>query len=129
MSEEFIALTAINTWSLVLCPSNKSIICNKWVFHIKRHHDGSMARYKAHLVAKGFTQKHGLDYSKAATVCMSLAVQLNWSMRQVDNSNAFLYGTIDEDVFMAQPLGFVDKEWPSYVCKLHKTLYGLKNKH
>ena len=97
--------------------------------------DGSISRYKARLVAKGFHQQAGIDFHetfspviKPTTVrlVIAIAVSCNWSLRQLDVSNAFLHGYLKEDVFMQQSPGYVDSLHPSYVCKLHKSLYGLK---
>ena len=105
------------------------------MYKIKRGSDGSIARYKARLVAKGFLQQYGLDYEetfspivKPATVriILALAVQFNWSLKQLDVSNAFLHGVLQEEVFMSQPPGYVDPDHPELVCKLHKAIYGLK---
>ena len=87
------------------------------------------------MVAKGFHQQAGIDFHetfspviKPTTVrlIIAIAVSCNWSLRQLDVSNAFLHGYLKEDVFMQQPPGYVDSLHPSYVCKLHKSLYGLK---
>ena len=70
----------------------------------------------------------GINLVKPATVrlILTIAVSFKWSLRQLDISNAFLHGFLKEEVFMQQPPGYVDSQFPSHVCKLHKSLYGLK---
>jgi transposase InsO family protein len=135
MQEEFDALKKQGTWSLVLPPPHKNIVGYKWVYKLKHHSDGTIARYKARLVAKGFHQQHGVDYEetfspviKPPTVrlILSLAVAQHWPLRQLDVKNAFLHGTLKEEVYMAQPQGYIDSSYPQHVCKLHKSIYGLK---
>ena len=135
MSEEFNALVKHDTWELV--SSNPSIIpvgC-RWLFRIKHNADGTISRYKACLVAKGYHQCPGLDYNetfspvvKPVTIrtVLSIAVQHRWCMKQLDVNNAFLHGSLQEDVYMIQPPGFVDSTMPTHICKLHKSIYGLK---
>ncbi|CAL2265123.1 unnamed protein product [Prunus armeniaca] len=135
MTEEINALLKNNTWTLVpSTPSQNTIGC-KWVFWIKRTSDGRIEHYKARLVAKCFHQQPGIDYAetfspvvKPATIrtVLTIAISRGWSLRQLDVKNAFLHGILHEDVYMAQPPGFVDPTRPNYVCKLHKALYGLK---
>ncbi|KAJ0886875.1 putative RNA-directed DNA polymerase [Helianthus annuus] len=134
MDSEFNALIHNQTWELVPANSHTPIGC-KWVFRIKRNPDGSIAKYKARLVAKGFLQQHGKDFfdtfspiTKPITIrtILSIAISKNWSLRQLDVNNAFLHGTLHEDVFMTQPPGYINAQFPSHICKLRKALYGLK---
>jgi hypothetical protein len=135
MGDEFDDLLANKTWSLCHRPSQHNIIRNKWVYKIKQKQDGSIDRYRARLVAKGFDQESGVDFTetfspvvKTSTirVILTLAVQFNWSIRQLDVSNAFLHGFLLEEVYIEQARGFIDSQFPSHVCRLHKSLYGLK---
>jgi hypothetical protein len=135
MASEFGALQRQHTWSLVPPCSDQNLVGCRWVYKIKRNADGSVARYKARLVAKGFHQKAGVDFDETFSpvvkpptvrIILSLAAQNHWPLRQLDVSNVFLHGLLKETVYMAQPLGFIDSAHPSQVCKLHKSLYGLK---
>ena len=135
MSDEFSALRETNTWTLVPRPPGVNLVSCKWIFKTKHRPDGSIDKHKARLVARGFTQQHGIDYGdtfspvvKPATVrlVLSLAVSRGWTLRQVDVSNAFLHGFLTEEVYMQQPPGFEDPQFPTHVCKLQRALYGLK---
>jgi hypothetical protein len=135
MNQEYDALLANNTWTLCPLPANRHLIRNKWVYKVKQKADGSIERYKARLVAKGFDQRCGIDYTETFSpvikpamvrLVLAIAVHFNWPIRQLDISNAFLHGNLQEDVYMAQPQGFVISEFPNYVCKLNKAIYGLK---
>uniref|UniRef100_A0A8R7QYS9 Reverse transcriptase Ty1/copia-type domain-containing protein n=1 Tax=Triticum urartu TaxID=4572 RepID=A0A8R7QYS9_TRIUA len=135
MLEEYNALVQNKTWSLVSCPAGVNLVSGKWIFRHKLHPDGSLARYKARWVLRGFTQQPGVDYGetfspvvKPATirVILSIAVSSNWAINQLNVKNVFLHGTLDEVVYSQQPAVFIDNAHPSAVCKLHKALYGLK---
>jgi hypothetical protein len=135
MSLEFEALISNKTWTLCTRPLHQHVIHNKWVYKIKRKSDGAVERFKARLVAKGFEQTSGVDYTETFSpvikpstirIILSLAVYFNWQIKQLDISNAFLHGSLIEEVYMEQPKGFVDKKNPHLVCKLQKAIYGLK---
>lgn len=135
MSEEIQALHHNHTWTLVPRPPNTNVVGSKWVFRIKYHADGTIDRHKARLVAQGFTQLPGFDFShtfslvvKATTVriVLSLAVTNQWKLHQLDVKNAFLHGNLRETVYMEQPPGYVDQRYPNHVFRLNKALYGLR---
>jgi len=131
---EISALESNQTWETVLLPKNKTAIGCKWVFKIKYNADGTIERYKARLMAKGYTQTEGIDYletfspvAKMTTIRLlfSLASIYNWELKQLDINNVFLHGELKEDVYMVAPPGLASIQ-PGQVCKLKKALYGLK---
>lgn len=134
MNSEIQALEDNKTWSMVPLPLGKRPIGCKWIFKIKYNADGTIERHKARLVAKGFTQREGIDYkdtfapvAKLTTVRCLLAVAAirNWPLHQMDVQNAFLHGDLVEEVYMMPPPGFC-RQGENVVCRLHKSLYGLK---
>ena len=135
MKTEFIALKHNQTWKLVPRSTFMNVINCKWVFKLKHKYDGSIERYKARLVAKGFKQEDGFDYDETFSpvikittvrILLSLAISQRWLIHQLDVSNAFLHGELQETIFMEQPPGFVNTALPNHVCQLNKSLYGLK---
>lgn len=114
-----------------LPPQSKVVSC-KWVFKVKRHADGSIERYKARLCARGFDQVAGVDYEEtfapvakfqSIRVILALAAHHDLELHQMDVKTAFLYGKLEEDVYLDQPEGYDTK--PGMVWKLDKALYGL----
>ncbi|RVX15598.1 Retrovirus-related Pol polyprotein from transposon RE1 [Vitis vinifera] len=134
MSTELQALERNNTWEMVpLPPGHKPIGC-RWVYKIKYHYDGTIERYKACLVAKGYTQVAGIDYqetfsptAKLTTLrcLLTVAASRNWYIHQLDVHNAFLHGNLQEEVYMTPPPG-LRRQGENLVCRLRKSIYGLK---
>jgi hypothetical protein len=133
--EELMALHEMETWKLVTLPDGANVVSSKWVYKVKTNSDGSIARYKARLVARGFTQIAGVDYeetfaptAKFTTIrlMLSLACSLCWPVDQADIDTAFLWAKLEEDIYMQQPPGHEDPDYPHHVCKLQRSLYGLK---
>jgi hypothetical protein len=133
--EEMMSLRELNTWELTELPPEKHAIGCKWVFKIKCDSDGKPDRYKARLVAKGFSQKYGQDYdatfapvAKQSTLRTLLAISAirKLRVRHYDVKTAFLNGDIEEELYMSQPDGYVSQGNEHLVCKLNKSLYGLK---
>ena len=138
MKAELDALAANQTWVLTELLVGKHPIGCKWVYKVKLRSDGTLERYKARLVTKGYTQQEGLDYSETFSpvakftivkVLLAVVATKGWSLTQLDVNNAFLHGELLEKVFMDLPPGFASKGEnisSNLVCKLQKSIYGLK---
>ena len=135
MNEELSALQKTNTWTLVPYQPHMNVVGYKWVFRIKHNPDGSIDRFKARLIAKGYHQQQGIDFdetfspvAKPTTIRLlfTFAVQFDWPIFQIDVNNAFLHGHLKEEVYMEQPPGLKNPSTIPMVCKLQKSLYGLK---
>jgi hypothetical protein len=133
MNEEIKSLQENETWTLTELPYGKNLVSNKWVFKTKLNPDGSISKRKARLVARGFSQKEGIDFYETfapvvryetVRLILSLAAQEKLFMKQFDVKTAFLYGPLEEEIYMTQPEGFEDGS--NRVCRLKKGLYGLK---
>ena len=121
-------------WEYIPRPEGKHIVSCKWVWRVKVKEDGSVEHYKAHLVARGFTQTRGIDFNKTFTPVTQLdtlqllaanAVQRDWEFRQINVKTAYLYAELDEEVYMEVPQGLKDVP-KGHVLKLIKALYGLR---
>ena len=133
--DEIDSLLKNKTWELVDCPKDRKPLKGKWVFTLKRGPKGEITRYKARWVILGCSQREGLDYNETfASVVkpmsykalFALAAALDWDLEQMDVKTAFLYGAVEEVIYMMQPTGFKSHRHPNRVCRLNKALYGLK---
>lgn len=133
MQEELTALAVNKTWKLVDLPEGKKPIDNRWVFKIKGKPDENDCRYRARLVAKGYSQIPGIDYEETFSPVarwntirslLSIAVKDKLKVAQFDIKTAFLYADIEDELYMKQPVGFDDGS--GKVCRLLKSIYGLK---
>ena len=135
MKAEYDALLSMGTWELVDPPNGCQVIGCRWVFSIKRKKDGTVDRFKCLLVAKGCSQKYMVNYYETFApvvrystirIILAMAAQFDLHLHHVDVTTAYLHGDLNETVFMVQPEGFVDSRYPNKVCRLKKSLYGLK---
>ena len=135
MQEELNQFQRNDVWDLVPKPQHKNIIGTKWVFRNKLNEQGEVTRNKARLVAQGYSQQEGIDYTEtfapvarleAIRLLLSYAVNHGIILYQMDVKSAFLNGVIEEEVYVKQPPGFEDIKYPDHVFKLKKSLYGLK---
>ena len=135
MNDELNSMSKNNVWELAELPKGAKPVGCKWVFKTKLDPNGNVERYKARLVAKGYTQKEGIDYKETFSpvsrkdslrIVMALVAHFDLELHQMDVKTAFLNGDLHEDVFMAQPQGFKSKGQEHLVCKLKKSIYGLK---
>jgi hypothetical protein len=135
MTDEFAALQRNRTWTLVDRPPGAKVIAGKWVFTHKYGANGELDRYKARWVVRGDLQRAGVDFGKTFTpvvkpatirTVLTLIASRKLLVHQLDVSNAFLHGHLQERVYCQQPAGFVDPERPDAVCLLSRSLYGLR---
>ena len=135
MGSEMESMYTNQVWTLVDAPEGIKPIGCKWVFKKKTDMDGKVNTFKARLVAKGFKQIHGVDYDetfspvamlKSIRILLAIAAYHDYEIWQMDVKTAFLNGNLLEDVYMTQPEGFVDPKNGAKVCKLQRSIYGLK---
>ncbi|GJY55779.1 retrotransposon protein, putative, ty1-copia subclass [Tanacetum coccineum] len=135
MNAEMQSMKDNQVWCLVDLPPNCKTIGSKWLFKKKTDMDGIMHTYKACLVAKGYTQTYNVDYEgtfslvadiRAIRILIAIAASYDYEICQMDFKTAFLNGYLNEDIYMVQPEGFVKPNHPRKVCKLQRSIYGLK---
>lgn len=135
MKQEIESIERNNTWELCDLPPGATAIGVKWVFKIKLDKDGKVDKHKARLVVKGYAQRHGLDYSEifapvarwdTIRTIFAFAAQRGMKIHQLDVKSAFLYGMLEETVFVEQPQGYEVQGKEEKVYRLKKALYGLK---
>ena len=135
MKDELDSMKSNEVWDLVELPKGVQAIGCKWVYKTKRDSLGNIERYKARLVGKGFTQKEGIDYTETFSpvskkdslrIILALVAHLDLELQQMDVKTTFLNGDLEEEVYMKQPEGFSSREGEHLVCKLKKSIYGLK---
>jgi len=133
MNEELASLDKMGTYEVVPRPNDHKVVGSKWVYRIKTDGAGKITRYKARLVAKGYSQQPGLDFTdtfapvtrlESVRLLLGIAVQNDWEIRQVDVKTAYLYGDLEEEIYMEPPKGMDVPE--GSVLLLKKALYGLK---
>jgi hypothetical protein len=127
MAEEHQSIMRNEVWEIVPRPKEKSVVTSKWVYKIKHVADGSMDKYKARFVARGFSQKEGEDYDETFALVarytsiraiISLATSMGWNLHQMDVKTAFLNGAIKEEVYIEQPQGFEVHSRDTHVCSI-----------
>jgi len=135
MKNKIEALHQNNTWKLVSRPRNKKVLTNRWVFKTKYNKDGSVNKYKARLVARGHTQRKGIDYKevfapvtryKTIRTLLAAAVECEMHVHHMDVISAYTQGNLKDEIYMEQPVYFIENDEEDNVCKLLKPLYGLK---
>nr|GFA84169.1 retrovirus-related Pol polyprotein from transposon TNT 1-94 [Tanacetum cinerariifolium] len=135
MQEELHQFERLQVWELIDKPFGKTVIKLKWLWKNKKDEDQTVIRNKARLVAKGYAQEEGIDFEEsfapvarleAVRIFIAYAAQKSFPIYQIDVKTAFLNGPLKEEVYVAQPDGFVDPDHPEKVYRLRKALYGLK---
>jgi hypothetical protein len=135
MMEEHQSIMKNDVWEIVPRPKEKSVVTSKWVYKIKHAADGSVHKYKARFVARGFSQKEGEDYDETISpvprytsirVIVSLVASMGWNLHQMDVKTTFLNGEIEEEVYIEKPQWFEVYSRDTHMCILKKDLYRLK---
>eukprot|EP00253_Pinus_taeda_P006891 PITA_06891 len=135
MVEEYDSIVRNSAWEIVPRPEGKSVVGLRWIYNVKQEADGSVEKYKARFVARGFSQIKGIDYEEtfalvarysSIRMILALSTQMGWHIHQMDVKTTFLSGVIEEEVYVEQPEGFETFSNESHVCRLKRASYGLK---
>jgi hypothetical protein len=135
MIGEYQSIINNGVWEVVPRPTNKDVVSSKWIYKIKHGADESIEKHKVRFVARGFSQKEGIDYEEtfapvarytSIKTIIALATKMKWKLHQMDVKTSFLNGVIEEEVYIEQPLGSQVEDRKTHVCRLKKALYGLK---
>jgi hypothetical protein len=135
MTEEYQSIIKNDVCEIVPKPKRKDVVSSKWLYKIKHVVDGSIEKYKARFVARGFSQKEVIDYKEtfdpvakytSIKTIISLAAKMKWKLHQMDVKTTFLNGVIEEEVYIEKPQGFDVEDRKTHVCRLKKDMYGLK---
>jgi hypothetical protein len=135
MTEEYQSIIKNDVWEIVPRLNSKDVVSSRWLFKIKRVVHGSIEKYKARFLVRGFSQKEGIDYEEtfahvarytSIRTIIAFVAKMKWKLHQMDVKTTFLNGVIEEEVYIEKPQGFEVEDRKSHVCKLKKALYGLK---
>jgi hypothetical protein len=135
MIREYHSIIKNDVWEVVHIPRKKYVVSSKWTYKIKHAAVESIEKHKSRFVARGFSQKEGIDYEEtfapvaiytSIRTILALEAKMKWKLHQMDVKTTFLNGVIEEEVYIEQPQGFEVEDRKTHVCKLNKTLYRLK---
>ena len=127
MIEEYHSIMKNDIWEIVPIPEKNSIVTSKWIYKIKHAADGSIEKYKARFVARGFSQKEGIDYEEtfapvsrytSIRSVISLAAVMKWKIHQMYVKTSFYNGIVEEEFYVQHPLSFETRDRESHVCRL-----------
>nr|GFA38220.1 retrotransposon protein, putative, unclassified [Tanacetum cinerariifolium] len=134
-SANYVAYRVLDVWELVSSPDGIKPLTLKWLFKNKHDEENTVIRNKTHLVMRGYKHEEGIDFEEsfapvarmeAIRIFLTYAAHKGFTVYQMDVKTAFLHGSLKEYVYVCQPEGFIDADYPSHVYKLKKALYGLK---
>jgi hypothetical protein len=135
MTEEYQSIINNDVWEIVPRLKKKYVVSSKWIYKIKHVADKSIEKHKARFVAHVFSQKEGIDYEETFALVprytsirtiIALTTKMKWKLHHMDVKTTFLNGVIEEEVYIEQPQGFEVEDIKTHVCRLKKTMYGLK---